>query len=207
MNAHSPASAPIEHLLGDFAPDFDFVPAGPIPVEEYAERMRKLKREAVSAGHDAIVVHCDSVGWFHAAHAYLRYLCDWMREGVLVIPMDEDKEPVLLSFFTRSVILPPGGDPVGINRILQIGAVGREYADIPGDSGAKTIEATVKLLGEIGAGRGSIGFIGDKRSAAFRGALAEAMPGPSSPTSTASSTGCSATGPRPRSPASAPPRS
>ncbi|WP_138471379.1 Xaa-Pro peptidase family protein [Poseidonocella sp. HB161398] len=177
MNAHAPATAPIERLLGGFTPDFDFIPAGPIPVAEYAERMRKLKREAVSAGHDAIVVHCDSVGWFHAAHAYLRYLCDWMREGVLVIPMDEDKEPVLLSFFTQSVILPPGGEPVGIDRILQIGAVGREYADIPGDSGAKTIEATVKLLGEIGAGRGSIGFIGDKRSAAFRAALAAAMPG------------------------------
>lgn len=174
MNAHTANRAPIERLLGDFQPDFDFQPAMPIAPAEYAERMRKLKREAVSAGLDAVVVHCDSVGWFHAAHAYLRYLCDWMREGVLIIPMDEDKEPVLLSFFTQSVILPPGGEPVGVDRILQIGAVGREYADIPGDSGAKTIEATVARLTEIGAG--NVGFIGDKRSAAFRGALVAAMP-------------------------------
>lgn len=175
MTAHvSRALAPVERLLGDFEPDFDFIPAPPIPVDEYSERMRKLKREAVSVGLDAVVVHCDSVGWFHAAHAYLRYLCDWMREGVLIVPMDEDKEPVLLSFFTQSVILPPGGEPVGVDRILQIGAVGREYADIPGDSGAKTIEATVKILAEIDAG--AIGFIGDKRSAAFRTALVAEMP-------------------------------
>lgn len=175
MTAHvNRALAPVERLLSDFEPDFDFIPAPPIPVDEYSERMRKLKREAVSAGLDAVVVHCDSVGWFHAAHAYLRYLCDWMREGVLIVPMDEDKEPVLLSFFTQSVILPPGGEPVGVDRILQIGAVGREYADIPGDSGAKTIEATVKILAEIGAG--AIGFIGDKRSAAFRTALVAEMP-------------------------------
>lgn len=177
MYAQSSGTRPlIENLLGDFAPDFDFTPAPLIPVSEYAERMRKLKREAVSAGHDAIIVHCDSVGWFHASHAYLRYLCDWMREGVLIVPMDEDKEPVLLSFFTQSVILPPGGEPVGVDRILQIGAVGREYADIPGDSNVKTIEAAVKILTEIGAARGSIGYIGDKRSASFKAALTEAMP-------------------------------
>lgn len=177
MNAHDTSARPsIESLLGDFVPDFDFTPAPPIPVAEYGERMRKLKREAVAAGLDAVVVHCDSVGWFHAAHAYLRYLCDWMREGVLIVPMDEDKEPVLLSFFTQSVILPPGGEPVGVDRILQIGAVGREYADIPGDSNAKTIETATKILEEIGAGRGNIGFIGDKRSAAFRAALVAEMP-------------------------------
>lgn len=114
MNARNThATASVERLLGDFAPDFDFIPAPPIPVSEYAERMRKLKREAVSAGLDAVVVYCDTVGWFHAAHAYLRYLCDWMREGVLIIPLDEGKRPVLLSFFTQSVILPPGGEPVG----------------------------------------------------------------------------------------------
>lgn len=177
MNAHQSAPATIERLLGDFVPDFDFAPAPPIPVAEYAERMRKLKREAVAAGLDAVVVHCDTVGWFHAAHAYLRYLCDWMREGVLIIPMDEGAEPVLLSFFTQSVILPPGGEPVGVERILQVGAVGREYADIPGDSGQKTVEATAKLLTDAGALRGSIGFVGDKRSAGFRAALTAAMPG------------------------------
>jgi Xaa-Pro aminopeptidase len=99
-----------------------------------------------------------------------------MREGVLIIPVDEGAEPVL-SFFTQSVILPPGGEPVGVDHILQIGAVGREYADIPGDSGAKTIDATVKLLTDAGALRSSIGFVGDKHSAAFRSALSAAMPG------------------------------
>lgn len=166
----------LEQMLGDFAPDFDFQPARPIPACDYAERMRKLKREAVAAGHDAVVVHCDTVGWFHAAHPYLRYLCDWMREGVLVIPMDEGRAPTLLSFFTQSVILPPAGEPVGVERILQVGAIGREYADIPGDSGQKTIAATVEALAALGAARGSIGFIGDKRSAGFRAALAEALP-------------------------------
>jgi Xaa-Pro aminopeptidase len=176
MNVISPARAGIESFLGDFVPDFDFRPAMPIPPAEYGERMRRLKREAVSAGHDCIVVHCDTVGWFHGAHAYLRYLCDWMREGVLIIPTDEGKELVLLSFFTQSVILPPGGEPVGVDRILQIGAIGREYADIPGDSSAKTVEATVRELRSIGAAKGSIGFIGDKRSAVFRAALTAAMP-------------------------------
>ena len=145
---------PIESLLADFAPDFDFVPAPPIPVAEYAERMRRVKREGVSAGLDALIAHTDTVGWFHASNAYLRYLCDWMREGVLIIPMDEDKAPVLVSFFTQSVILPPGGEPVGVERILQVGAVGREYADVPGDSGQKTIEAVTKVLADFGLSRG-----------------------------------------------------
>ena len=74
------------------------------------------------------------VGWFHTSNAYLRYVCDWMREGVLIIPTDSDKELVLLSFFTQSVILPPGGEPVGVEQIWQIGAIGREYADRPGSS-------------------------------------------------------------------------
>ena len=168
---------PIESLLADFAPDFDFVPAPPIPVAEYAERMRRVKREGVSAGLDALIAHTDTVGWFHASNAYLRYLCDWMREGVLIIPMDEDKAPVLVSFYTQSVILPPGGEPVGVERILQVGAVGREYADVPGDSGQKTIQAVTKVLADFGLSRGSIGIIGDKRSAPFKAALAGAMPG------------------------------
>ena len=90
------------------------------------------------AGHDVLIVHTDTVGWFHASNAYLRYLCDWMREGVLIIPMRQDKELVLLSFFTQSVILPPGGEPVGVEQIWQVGAIGREYADRPGSSMAKT---------------------------------------------------------------------
>ena len=83
-------------------------------------------------------IHTGMVGWFHTSNAYLRYICDWMREGVLIIPTDEDKKPVLLSFWTQSVLLPPGGEPVLVDEIWQIGAIGREYADRPGSSIAKS---------------------------------------------------------------------
>ena len=94
------------------------------------------------------------MGWFHTSNAYLRYVCDWMREGVLIIPTDSDKPLTLLSFYTQSVILPPGGEPVLVERILQIGAIGREYADIPGSSVGKTIEATVAELQALRPGQG-----------------------------------------------------
>ena len=175
LTADRPRS--IERLLADFAPDFDFVPAPPIPVADYAERMRRVKREGVAAGLDALIVHTDTVGWFHAGNPYLRYLCDWMREGVLVLPMDEDKGPVLVSFYTQSVILPPCGEPVGVERILQVGAIGREYADVPGDSGRKTVEAVARVLADFGLARGAIGVIGDKRTAPVKAGLAEALPG------------------------------
>lgn len=175
LTAERPRS--VERLLADFAPGFDFVPAPPIPVAKYAERMRRVKREGAAAGRDALLVHPDTVGWFHAGNACLRYLCDWMREGVLVIPMDEDKGPVLAAFYTQSVILPPGGEPVGVERILQLGAIGREYADIPGDSAHRTVEAAAKVLKDFGLARDSLGVIGDRRTAPFKAALAEAMPG------------------------------
>lgn len=97
----------IGSLLADFQPDFDFSAPLPLPVEEFEDRLRRIRRQAVEAGHDAIIVHAGSVGWFHASNAYLRYICDWMREGVLIIPTDADKALVLLSFFTQSVLLPP----------------------------------------------------------------------------------------------------
>ncbi|MET0429520.1 MAG: aminopeptidase P family protein, partial [Microvirga sp.] len=40
----------IEALLADFEPDFAFVPPPPLPVEEFAERLRRIRREAVVAG-------------------------------------------------------------------------------------------------------------------------------------------------------------
>lgn len=39
------------------------------------------------------------------------------------------------------MLLPPGGETLLVERILQVGAIGREYADIPGTSERKTIEA------------------------------------------------------------------
>src|SRR5262249_21007173 len=88
----------MESLIADFRPDFEFVAPPPLPEAEFAERLRRIRREAVVAGHDALVVHTDMIGWFHTSNAYLRYICDWMREGILIIPSDADKGLVLLSF-------------------------------------------------------------------------------------------------------------
>lgn len=169
-------SSRMSALLADFEPDFDFVAPPPLPEAEFAERLRRIRREAVLAGHDAIVIHTDMVGWFHTSNAYLRYVCDWMREGVLIIPTDSDKGLTLLSFFTQSVILPPGGEPMLVDDIWQIGAIGREYADRPGSSTAKTAEACAKMLDDLGLSRGQIGWISDRTGASFYGYLTELMP-------------------------------
>lgn len=166
----------IESLLADFEPDFQFAAPLPLPPEEFAERVRRIRREAVQGGHDALIVHTGTVGWFHTSNAYLRYICDWMREGLLIIPADSDKEMILLSFFTQSVILPPGGEPVGVERIWQIGAIGREYADRPGSSIDKTAEAAAKILSEIGLSASQIVRLGDRTSVSLFGSLKELMP-------------------------------
>lgn len=177
MNMHSPgALRRIENLLADFQPDFDFVAPPPLPEAEYEDRLRRIRREAVIAGHDALVIHTDMVGWFHTSNAYLRYVCDWMREGVLIIPTDSDKPLTLISFFTQSVILPPGGEPVLVDDIWQVGAIGREYADRPGSSTTLTAEATAKLLDKLGLAKGQIGLLGDRTSRDFWDDLGEAMP-------------------------------
>lgn len=167
----------IEALLADFEPDFDFAPAPPLPAAEFAERLRRIRREAVVAGHDVLLIHTDMIGWFHTSNAYLRYVCDWMREGLLVIPTDSDREMTLYSFFTQSVLLPPGGEPVGVERILQIGAIGREYANVPGTSEGKLIEASVRHLQDEGFAKASIGVIGDRRASGIWTGLAEGLPG------------------------------
>ena len=197
----------VEALLQDFEPDFDFQPPPPLPASEFEDRVRRIRREATLAGHDALVVYTDSVGWFHMSNAYLRYICDWMREGVLIIPTDVDKPMVLLSFFTQSVILPPGGEPVGVDEIWQIGAIGREYADRPGSSILKTAEACAGILERFGLTGGQIG---QNRRRQVAGALEprSAPPSPkrsSSPT-TPSSIACNGFA-RPRNGrCSAPPR-
>ena len=154
----------MEAKLADFKPDFKFIPPPLLPSEEYAERLQRIRRDAVEAGHDALVVHADMIGWFHTSNAYLRYICDWMREGVLIIPTDSDKDLILLSFFTQSVILPPAGEPALVDQIWQIGAIGREYADRPGSSTAKAAEACSKMLADLGFAKGQIGRLGDRRS-------------------------------------------
>ena len=92
----SPATRRMESLLSDFEPDFTFTPPKPLPELEFAERLRRIRREAVVAGHDALIVHTGTVGWFHTSNGYLRYVCDWMREGLLIVPTDSDKELILL---------------------------------------------------------------------------------------------------------------
>ena len=172
----SSARRSAEALLDGFEPDFDFVAPPPLPRAEYKERLRRLRREAVLAGHDVVVVHTGMVGWFHASNAYLRYLCDWMREGVLIIPTDTDKPLTLLSFFTQSVILPPGGEPMLVEDIWQIGAIGREYADRPGSSVVKTAEKCAELLRSMGFETGQVGRIGDHNSLAFWALLEPMLP-------------------------------
>lgn len=167
----------IAAMMGDFVPSFDFVPPPPLPQEEYEERLRKLRRAAVVAGHDAIVIHTDMVGWFHTSNAYLRYMIDWMREGVLIVPSDSDKPLTLLTFFTESVILPPGGEAMLVDDIWQVGAIGREYANRPGTSAGKAVEATAKMLAEAFGPRPQIGRIGDNKSLPFWAELAALMPG------------------------------
>jgi Xaa-Pro aminopeptidase len=166
----------MESLLSDFEPDFTFLPPPALPEAEFAERLRRIRREAVVAGHDALVVHTGMVGWFHTSNAYLRYICDWMREGLLIIPTDSDKPLVLLSFYTESVLLPPGGEPVLVDEIWQVGAIGREYSDRPGSSLAKTAEAAAKMLADLGMAAGQFGRIGDRTSTALFAHLDELLP-------------------------------
>lgn len=166
----------IGSLLADFQPDFDFAAPLPLPAQEFEDRLRRIRRQAVEAGHDALIVHTGGVGWFHTSNAYLRYVCDWMREGVLIIPTDADKPLTLLSFFTQSVLLPPGGEPVLVEDIWQIGPIGREYADRPGDSVIKTAEKCAELLVGMGLAKAQIGRIGDRTSLTFWAALDELMP-------------------------------
>ena len=128
MAAKAPA---VERLLDGFEPSFEFEPVDPLPASEFAERDRRIRREAALAGCDALILHTDIIGWYHTSNSYLRYYCDWIREGALVVPTDADKAPVLLSFFSSSVLLPPPGEPVGVDDIRQVAPWGRETWDRP----------------------------------------------------------------------------
>jgi len=165
-----------EKLLEGFEPNFEFTPVDPLPEEEFAERLRRIRREAVAGEYDAIVIHTDGIGWYHTSNAYLRYVLDWAREGVLIIPSDNDKEMTLLTIFSASVVLPPAGEPVGVDDIRQIGCWGREYLDRPGDAVKKVIEATKGVLDKLGISQGRIALIGDKTSKPYWATLEKALP-------------------------------
>lgn len=161
------AGTALEKLLEGFEPDFDFQPAPPIPPSEFNDRIERMRRAATVAGHDALLIHADGAPHYSTSNDFLRYACDWKREGMLIIPTDTEHGLQLLSFFTESVILPPAGEPIGVEAIWQIGPVGREYAGRPGDPEAMVVEACVKILKDLGYGSGSLGVIGDASSSRF----------------------------------------
>jgi Xaa-Pro aminopeptidase len=151
----------IEKRLANFEPDFEFTPVNPLPREEFEERVRIIKREAVVDECDALVFHTNLVGWYHTSNGYIRYVCDWMRDGVLILPIDEDKEPTLLTFINDSVLLPPPGEPTWFDDIRQTGLYSREAFNIPGDQTKKVAEATRLIIKEKGLLEGKFGLIGD----------------------------------------------
>ena len=158
---------PPEKRLADFQPDFEFEPVNPLPEDEFADRLRRIRREAVVSGHDVMVVHTDGIGSYKTSNSCLRYICDWAREGILVIPTDDDKPLTLFSFFSSSVLLPPGGEPVLVKDIWQVGTWGRETYDRPGRALDRVVEAVALHLEASGQSVAQIGLIGDATSAPY----------------------------------------
>lgn len=68
--------------------------------------------------------------------------------------------------------LSPGGEPMLVDDIWQVGAIGREYADRPGSSSGRAIEAAADMFGP----RPQIGRIGDAKTLPLWAQLAELMP-------------------------------
>jgi len=159
--------ASVERLLDGFEPTFEFEPVDPLPESEFVDRLRRIRREATVAGHDVLLVHADNIGWYHTSNSYLRYICDWMREGVLVIPTDTDKPLALFSFFSSSVVLPPAGEPLLVKDIWQVGTWGRETYNRPGKATDKVAEAVAQHLARHGFASAQIGLIGDATSAPY----------------------------------------
>ncbi|WP_294923572.1 Xaa-Pro peptidase family protein [uncultured Paracoccus sp.] len=158
------SATPSESLLDGFQPDFEFTPIDPLPESEFVERLRHIRREATIAGHDVILAHADSIGAYRVSNSYLRYLCDWMREGVLVIPTDENLPLTLFSFYSSSVLLPPGGEPVLVEDIWQVGTWGRETYNRPGRTVDRVVEAVALYLEGNGFSASQIGLFGDATS-------------------------------------------
>lgn len=166
-----------EQLLEGFNPDFEFIPPKAIPEEEFHARVAHIRREAIRAEHDVTLVNASGVLNYHTSNKFLRYLCDWNREGVLIIPSDSSKGLTLFSFYTQAVLLPPSwGEAVGVETLYQVGALGREYSGRPASSDEKLVEGVVKALKDFGYERASIGFMGDGASGKFLSAMKEELP-------------------------------
>lgn len=165
-----------ESLLAGFTPSFEFDPVDPLPEEEFVDRLRRIRRDATVAGHDVILVHSDGIGAYRTSNSYLRYICDWAREGVLVIPTDDDKPLTMFSFFSSSVLLPPAGEPLLVEDIWQVGTWGRETYNRPGRAVDRTVEAVARFLETSGFSACQIGVIGDATSAPYWSALKTRLP-------------------------------
>lgn len=180
MNKLDTSNAPfarMERLLDGFSPDFEFTPVPPLPEGEFADRLRHIRQEASAAGHDVLLVHSDSIGSYKVSNSYLRYICDWAREGMLIIPTDTDLPLALYTVFSSSVVLPPAGEPVLVENIWQIGTWGRETYNRPGRAVDKVVEATAKHLESLGFAKAQIGLIGDSTSASYWAGLKQMLPG------------------------------
>lgn len=158
------ANSGAEALLDGFRPSLEFEPVNPLPEDEFEERLRHIRREATMAGHDVILVHADSIGSYKVSNSYLRYMCDWTREGVLVVPTDDDKPIAMFSFFSSSVLLPPAGEPLLVDEIWQIGTWGRETYNRPGRAVDRVVEAVAAHLERAGFGCSQVGLFGDATS-------------------------------------------
>jgi Xaa-Pro aminopeptidase len=128
------------------------------------------------AGHDALLVHADGAPRYTTTNNYLRYACNWEREGVLIIPTDGDRGLQLLSFFNDAAILPPSGEAVGVEAIWQVSPLGREYSGRPGNSIQRTATACASVLNDLGYSAGSLGVAGDASSWRYWDLVAEQLP-------------------------------
>ena len=167
---------PAEALLDGFAPTFEFTPVDPLPASEYETRLRRILRDAVVHDYDAIIINAESYGWYHTSNPYLRYVCDWAREGVLLIPTDAPEASILFTFYSDSALVPPPGEPTWVDDIRQVGGWGRHFFDLPGDTTAKLVEATEGALAELGLSRGRVALIGDQKSDPYFAGLAKRIP-------------------------------
>lgn len=154
-----------EKLLEGFEPDFEFIPPKAIPETEFYSRIEKIRRAAVVAEHDVTLINANPAINYNTSNKFLRYACDWPREGILMIPTDSQKGLQLFSFWSQSVLLPPSfGEAIGVEKLYQVGALGREYSGRPYISEEKLIEGVAKALTELGYDKGSIGVMGDNSS-------------------------------------------
>ncbi|WP_252503081.1 Xaa-Pro peptidase family protein [Sporosarcina sp. Marseille-Q4943] len=123
-----------------------------------------MRQAAADQGHDVLIIHAGGAGFFSTTNTFLRYACDWAREGVLIIPTDSSKGLHLVSFFTQAVLIPPPGEPVGIEKLWQVGALGQEFSGRTGTSEVQLVEAISEILEDLVYHSASIGVIGDRSS-------------------------------------------